>query len=716
MSFLENKANADIVQSLILFAYRSGAIKTATVDALDSLITGLERLPEECVPPGSLDFESFLEKREELLQIDFSLRSLTERMNTLLAEQQVSLPKVDKSMLSRLKKEPADTSFKQNVLRSIAFWLGYQRSKLSRLWNYETLQKLCSEKRPGMNSTEGVRIGFALYSRGDMIDSEVVGWLKKKIKEFLDLNRQSSNSDNWGKVRSYDITTFYVDLPKEDDSSGPASYRQSLTKAMSLTYQITLSWTLSKYSTKNRFLPIGIVAGEFAAADNHLLPILNAKIPEDPVLRISDFVHQCILFSDIRVVTCRQPYETIQFNGETLNIWWITGVWSSLYFDFIPELLMDPLLRNESSSKNTLRQIFWSPSATGKSSVVKSHAINTFLKSPQNVMLGMEIAKTLFYRRKLRETNEILRILLSIHPMNFIARTFRMVLLRTFAPEAPTLTAADYLLQEAVQEAEYTLDNCSTSMPEDFFCEYANIYLTKAMLKVRYIRNGLFVKGSPELRTCTESLYSDLKTAETLYEKAFITSPTGVRSQYLLGVVRLVRTILKSDEGILDGRKHALRMNRVTYSQAYEDILCQIGLSIQHPEWIKSAYYNRFRSHNDAVLLKSYRCASFFCMAVCCWDTLPNPTVGLAKITIRVLEDAIQMARDLEINDLYIYDYCRIYSEVTSPVEFIKRIETCIRMIKKYIPGDLSGRDDNEIIKTDPDGPILLTLIFDTTQ
>ena len=32
---------------------------------------------------------------------------------------------------------------------------------------------------------EGVRIGFALTSRGEVIDHEIIGWLKKTIKSYI---------------------------------------------------------------------------------------------------------------------------------------------------------------------------------------------------------------------------------------------------------------------------------------------------------------------------------------------------------------------------------------------------------------------------------------------------------------------------------------------------------------------------------------------------
>ncbi len=139
---------------------------------------------------------------------------------------------------------------------------------------------------------------------------------------------------------------LYVDFPKEEEAGAPASYRQCLRSAVSLAHQIAIRWALSKYCTKNRFLSIGIAAGEYASLDNYLLPALNAKLPGDPVIRVTDYVRQCLLINDIRVILCERSNETTLFNGEALTIWWVAALWSTLYFDFVPDLLEDRILQD----------------------------------------------------------------------------------------------------------------------------------------------------------------------------------------------------------------------------------------------------------------------------------------------------------------------------------------------------------------------------------
>ena len=131
-----------------------------------------------------------------------------------------------------------------------------------------------------------MRIGFALSSRGDVIDHEVVGWLKKTIKEYIGQSISRFLYGKWGKVKAHDIMTLYVDFPKEETGGNLVYYRNCIQSAVMLAHQISLRWALSRFATKNRFLSIAIVAGEYANLDNYLLPLLSSRCP---ATRLSDF-------------------------------------------------------------------------------------------------------------------------------------------------------------------------------------------------------------------------------------------------------------------------------------------------------------------------------------------------------------------------------------------------------------------------------------------
>ncbi len=503
---VDNQAS---LQSFVSFAYDNDIIPDAREASLDAFIAANARGEEICTPPNHLSFDNFFDQKEVLLELTLSARALVERINSLIKECRIDLPKATSSMLTRLKKEPADTVHKQNVLRSLAFWLGHDRPQQGPIWNFETLVQLCRGGKSAVDHKEGVRIGFALYSRGDVIDHETVGWLKKELKSYIDQSLGRFLYGRWGKVRFHDITTLYVDFPKESKLGNPAAYRHCLRSALSLAHQMAIRWALSPYCTQNRFMAIGLAAGGFANLDNYLLPLLNAKLPGDPVIRLTDYARQCILINDIRALLSSQPSEITLFNGETLTIWWVVSVWSMLYFDFIPDLLDDPFLQNDALSAQRLVAKLWSSTAddSGNEPEDQRDAITSFFRFPHNSLLGLEIAKTLYYRRRFWDAIEILKTVLSLDPTHLSARTLRMVLLRNLATEAPSYSIAEGMFAQSHLEAEFIRQNCAFQS-EDFYCEHAVVYLAQAMATLRYLRSGAGQFDSTVAPTSTRNLRS----------------------------------------------------------------------------------------------------------------------------------------------------------------------------------------------------------------
>jgi hypothetical protein len=719
--FCEEVDNKKALESFLSFAFRNDLIKKEDGKSLQALIRQHSRANTNLIPPNHLSFEDLLEKKEEILKMNLSGRALTDRVNSLIKEQLIELPKVSNSMLTRLKKEPADTLYKQNVLRSLAFWLGHERADLSPLWNFETLRRLCGEKKPSENYREGIRIGFALYGRGDVIDHDIVGWLKKALRNYIEQSVGHFFYGRWGRVRSHDITTLYVDFPKEEESGTPASYQQCLRSAVSLAHQIAVRWALSKYCTKNRFLSIGIVAGEYANLDNYLLPILNTKLPGDPVIRVTDYVRQCLLINDIRANLCERPNETTLFNGEALTIWWVVALWSTLYFDFVPDLLEDRILQTNPASVESLNRLLWPPEEKKPTDFEKDepNAVTTFFKVPHNSLLGVEIAKTLYYRHRFWEALEIIRIVLSIDPTHVIARTLRMVILRNLAIDALSFSVSEHLFKQAEQEALYVREYCS-DQSEDFFCEYAVGYLAKAMSTVRYMRKDKgIINRQQEFEQLKQAVFSEFDQAEDLFEKGMTVSPSGIRSSYLLDSVRVLKAILKNDEALFTDPQKPIDGLPDIVRQPSIDLQWQIGFSRedippqQRAEFIFQSALQKFKIHDDSISLEAYRPTTYFCHITSLWDFAPVRTVAIAKRAVHFLREATEIARSIEKDDLCMYSFTRTYGEMMPAKEFIQHMEKSLKMIEDYVGEDLSNRDDQEII--DPKGNLssmLMTLNF----
>jgi len=606
------------------------------------------------------------------------------------------------------------------VLRSLAFWVGHERAELGPIWNFETMVRLCSDGKQTENYTEGVRIGVALYSRGDVIDHEILGWLKKALKNYVEQSISHFLYGHWGKIRFHDITTLYIDFPKEEKGSDPVSYRKCLRSAVDLAHQITIRWALSRYCTKNRFLSIGIVAGEYSNLDNYLLPLLNAKLPDDPVIRVSDYARQCLLINDIRVILCQHPSETTLFNGEALTIWWVTALWSTHYFDFVGDLLTDKILQNNPAAIEKLNRLLWFPEEVEQKQgkVDEDNAVSTFFKFPHNSLLGVEIAKTLYFRRRFEEAVEILRIVLSINPTDLIARTLRMLIFRNMAVDAENYSVALGLLKMAEKEAIFIRENCA-HQSEDFFCEYALIHRARAMLTLRYTRTDKNIADRKTLSILKQNVFDALDRAEDLFEKGMTVSPSGIRSSYLLCSVQVLRAILKSDEEIFINPQKAVDADFMTVRKPAEELLDQLGYlkkdlpeNLQY-EFMAKKMIKKLLIHDDSVSLQSYRPTIYFCTAVALWDFLPARTVGTTKFVLQTLRKTIDIARLMEKDDVCIYSFTRTYGEMIPVPEFVDHIEKAIVMIEKAAGKNLYEREDSEVIATsDSLSSLLMTVNF----
>jgi len=721
IAFSEDDENTGTLQTLLGYGKREEILASGKADDLENFIRGHARSQEDCTPPEHINFEKLLGEKDDLLKLNMSVRALTNRINALLSKNQIDLPRVSNTMLTRLKKEPADTDYKQNVLRSLAFWLGHERPDLGPKWNYETLQKLCrGSEIKEQTYHEGIRIGVALYSRGEVIDHEIVGWLKKTLKQYIEKSISHFLYGRWGKVRSHDITTLYVDFPKEDKAGDPAAYRLCLRSAISLAHQIAIRWALSKYSTKNRFLAIGVAAGEFTTVDNYLLPILNAKLPGDPVIRVTDHVRQCLLINDIRAILHERPYETTLFNGEALTIWWAVGFWSTLYFDFIPELLEDPILKNNAAAREALIRLLYFPhkEVEKASEYSKPNAVTTFFKFPHNALLGIEIAKTLYYRRRFREALEILRIVLSINPTDITARTLRMVLTRNLALDAPSYTVFENLLQQIEQDILCIEEGPIKS--EDYYCEFAVVHLVKAMQTLRYARKGCgSYDGRHDLTETKRIVFTALETAETLFKRALAVSPLPIRSYYLLNTVKVLTAVLQNDDNLFADPDSILTGKRQIVSQASRELHWQSDFAREDQapalpyDFMERLMIIRGIVHDDSVSLEAYRPTTYFCHAVSIWDFLPVRTAAVAKRTLKMLHDAREIARGMAKDDIYIYSFTRTYGEMMPVDEFVRHMDRSIRMIGERTGKDLYSRADGDIVEdTDGPSPLLMTLNF----
>lgn len=718
--FSTEEGGVSRLRSFIKYAADTGVIKDAKEETFKRFVRENERTEEDFRLPESVTIENLFIQARDLLDLNVSIRGLTERINALIKNSGIDLPPVSNTMFSRLKREPVDTTRKRDTLRSLAFWMGHERWYLGAMWNYQTLVNLCRTETSNIHFKEGVRIGFSITSRGDIIGNEIVDWIRREIKEYISEGLDRFPFGNWGTVRSYDLTTLYVDFPMEADITNPASFQRSIRNAISVAHQIAIRWSLSAFFTPKRFLAIGIAAGDFSTMDNYLQPILNAKLPGDPVIRMTDYARQCVLINDIRAVFNQTPREVVLFNGETLFVWWVVGLWTLIYWDFVPQLIDDDILKNDEAAKAALARLLWFSDELTRDEIEAFHpnAVTSYLAHPHNTILGIEIAKTLYYRQRYWEANEILRIVNSVYPYNFNARSFRMVIFRCLAVVAPNYSEARMHFNRAEEEALYIQKNCQ-GLNEDYYDEYAVIKLTRALYILRLVRESLGICVLPEVCLDKDDVYRLLDESEALFEKGLTVSPTGIRSLYLITCVRILRRILKSDERYLNDPDLPMTYQLPDVLDPAVDLFKAMGWL--RPEFDMETRHailfmileKSFQIHQDAVTLTAYRPTIYYCYAMVLWDFYPAKTYKIARRVHWLLNEAVAISESLKKDDICVYSYTRCHGEMMPAKDFIDHMNSLIHLVEKSVGGAealFSRPDEAEIVAGEGPRPILFIL------
>lgn len=288
---------------------------------------------------------------------------------------------------------------------------------------------------PPPQARHGARVGFFLHSLGDAIDSTITRWLEQEINNCLTMLAANDGNHKAGPVQHYDMTTFFVDFPLQVDECGgvghPALFERAARDAVAIiTHQILLRWTLSPWRTPKRRLTLGIVSGLFSELTPLLKVLLYTPIAGNPAIRVNDAARQALIINDVRAQLASTPLEVNIYTGEAIKVWSLTGLLSPLYWDFVPAMLEDTLLRRGACGNPILENRLYFPNLPHPLPSRIDHALSpsicTFFNSPQNSFLALEVAKVLFYRHHLWDANEVLRLLLATDPCNLVGRTFRL--------------------------------------------------------------------------------------------------------------------------------------------------------------------------------------------------------------------------------------------------------------------------------------------------
>jgi len=658
-------------------------------------------------------FSELIDNTDRLLCVK-TVFLLTEQINALADKFDILL-NTHRSKFSLLKQTSHITPAKKNTLRALSFWVGYYRSNLINDYNFKNLLVLCKNQEETRKEVEVCRVAFSLHSRGDDINTKMVDWLKGKISSFINEN---INKHMNKPVRSDSITSCYVHFSKIQTSKNelinPASYSEYINNAIFLAYQIAIKWFLSTHGSKQIFLSIGIASGDHKNFDNHLKAIVEEKLPDDPVIRLTEYTRQCILMNEIRVVTCNQPKEIEISNREIVNVWWIVGLWNTIYWDYIYDLLNENIL-----PFNDLINLLWNPEDEEiQSEKEEKNAVKIILKYPHNTLLGLEIAKTLYYRQKYLEANEIIRIILSRDPTNLIARSLRMDIFWNQGILSESYSKSYMYFRNAEEESNYIDEYCSIK-DEDYYCECGLIKLAHALTVFRLLRkiNGSYQNLDETLSK--EDVINLLRQAELYFEKGMTCSPTGSRSLYLILCTRSFRRLITKNDIFFRTPDIMIIDNYDIFKKTGKELFHLMGwLRDDLSDSKKYSFFHKITEkallvHSNSNFLTSFIPNALFCYAVLIWDFSPALTPAIIRQVIDWLYEARKISKQLFSDNLCIFSITRFNAEIMKANIFSEHITKVINEIEKRLEKtEVLKKNHNEWIEDNNDlGELKLCLI-----
>jgi len=711
----------DLLMIFIRFAYQHNLISEKTETAFQELI---EKKQMNSIDKNSvhyINFEYLIHDKLKLKSGRQFIRKINDVLKKELSENKAL--KISISSLTRLKESPPDTITKRNALRFIAFWIGFEYPELVELFNYEKLILMCPKIKK-IKSQEGVRILFYLIERGEDITEQVIKWFKLELRTILDdlkINYSTINSH-----KNLKRTELSIDLPIISKTvSHPGAFGRCIRDAIAIAHQMSVRWTLSAYNSKRKALFIGISTGEFINMHHYLQSLVMTSIPGEPIIRMTDFTRFCSMANNVRIIMNKTPQKTKIHTGEIMNIWWVEELWSTIHWDFIPVLLQNEMLPDNESSYNALNKLLWNPddNILDKKGL---KAILTLYKFPQNSLLGIEIAKVLYFRGRFVEANEVLKLVLNAEPYQLTARSLRMrILFESGHLDFLPYSISDFYFQIAEEEANFITDNCI--LDEDFYCEYVEGYLKKALRLLRLMKHcGKYDKKTNQKVFITDKkesfsklhIYSLLDHTENMIIKGITCSSTGYRAIYYLTCIRCLRGTLQDNEIFFLNDEISLYDKNNICKKITQEMFFSLGwLSSLSPETSHlDDLFNRLiysvSKYEDSEQLRSQQPSTKLVYAILLWDFYPRLTFKIAKQVIKCLNDAIDLAKSIEKDNIGITALIRLTADTLPSHLFIYYVNQIIKKIEEKIGtlDELSDVDENESLENKVGGLRILFL------
>jgi len=710
-SFIEfnEDMSGESINNLIKFLHTNSLISESTIVALKAFIE--ENALESEIPifPTKISFKDIIKKLKA-----HSFRQLAEQINQLSKDMQLGDVQVSNTMFSRLTNEPVNTPKKRNTLRLLSLWIGYKRPQLIYNWNYESLVKLCDNNTVSV-AKNGVRIAFALQGRGDVINEKTLKWFKNELNQIIkDLNIKYASFEG---SDSFQVNEFTIDLHSEHenqtDSYIPIDYGKTVTDAIAIAHQMTIRWPLSPHINQRQNIAIGIATGEFSKLNIYLKSLLNANLDEDAIIRVTEFTRLCVITNDIRVNFCKEPERIHSADDEIIKVWWLTSLWSNIYYDFIPILLTEKMLPTTRETFIKFKESLFIPQKRDSTIHIALSAIHRY---PQNTLLIIEITKVCFFRKMFHVANMIISTLLASNFHHVVARSMRMHIFLNLALEQQDLSVAKIYFQQSINEGLFISKYCAIE-DEEPWCEFGIVYLGVAFRILSISRKKDKGEGVEDVEFVNyDNFINYLQKARKCFQQGLTFSPSGlgnrsgfwvVHTQTLIELFQSNDTFFSTKQPIRDLKDiYAQNASKYYTFSGWIDELFDFDFFIERAK-------SSIEIYETSVLLKSYIPNMKYAFAIMQFDFNPLLTTGDVKQVLDWLYKAKTSANDLIKHKLGIYSILNCFAQIQIPEEFIDYINKIIVLIKDLLKDDLTKKDDNPIDKNKLKGIKLILLHID---
>ncbi|ABW67493.1 hypothetical protein [Desulfosudis oleivorans] len=679
------KGFSDVMPALLSYAVDSGLVREKTEAAF---LAFLETNPASS---ASIEGRTFSDLLAQVLGTR-SVNSLLESLNTY-ANRFCMMP-VQASMFSRLKKDfHPNTPKKRNVLRLLAFWLGAKRPELG--WNYEMLMALAdtrsAEPLPA-EEKEGVRIAFALQAAGGILDIKAVEWLQSELRQCIaDLNLPRIEPHRI----SFTLSTAHLDLPRAPGPSGePRLYARAIRSSLALAYQMPIRWALSDHSSRQCSIIVAISAGPFDQASQFIQALLSLKRTGITPVRMTDFARLCVNIADIKVTFNKEFDELVTgFPGTTYTrAWHVDHFWSYLYFDFVPQLLEEGVMPTTEEAYHAFRnELFFPDHSAGG-----NKALSAIRKFPQDSLLAIEVARSLIAKRMLHEANEVLSTILASYPRHMVARTCRGVIYHYLSMHQSDPELAEAFFDRSVRETDI-LTRHYPDEPEAH-TETGLLYYTRAIQLIATFRK----KKSPLSReeTIRESM-AHLNNALRLFNKSSaIASITDMRAEFWIRQAGILIMMLKKDEDTLLSSRTLTDQQDIVFDTSRQSFKILGWIRDESEDayrFFQDRLNNQMKEYAEDVSVTNYSPSLKCILAGYMWNTLPEVTVGTAKVILFLYHEAIQNVERLARFNIGVYSASGCYTLIQSPAHFIRNARKYINLLETVLKKDLEKPDDHLI-------------------